>query len=592
MRIALLALCACALATGALAAPVRVELSRVGDGWQLLRGGEPYLVRGAGGDGSRELLASMGANSFRTWSADGLDESLALAHEHGLTVCVGIWLGQLRHGFRYDDAESVAAQYDSVRATVERYRDDPAVLLWALGNEAEGGGSSAAYWSALNSIAAMVHRIDPDHPTMTVVAEWGEQKIRNLHRLCPEIDIVGVNSYAGAASLAERYVQAGGAKPYILTEFGPPGTWEVARTPWDAPVEPSSTEKAGWYRRAYEGAVAGQPLCLGSYAFAWGWKQEGTATWFGMLLPDGARLGSVDTMHELWTGAPLADLCPQIRGLSLDGEPECDPGTTVRAALDAVDPEGAELTVRWVLQGEQDKPGSGGDVEDAPPVFEGAITSSDAHGAEFRMPDEPGGCRVFVYVSDGHGGAATANVPLLVRGERRQRPVARASLPLVVYDEAGRADLPFAPSGWMGNAGAIRMEEDSREAPHAGETCLRCEYAATSDWGGVVWQSPPNDWGDLAGGWDLSGAKRLTFWARGEKGTEVVTFQFGLLGADKPFPDSTRGELRDVHLTTEWQEYSIDVGGLDLRRIKTGFAWVVAGATGPAVFYLDDIRYE
>lgn len=592
MRIVLLALCVSVLTAGALAAPVRVELSRVGEGWQLLRGGEPYLVRGAGGDGSRDLLAAMGANSLRTWSADGLDETLALANQHGLTVCVGIWLGQLRHGFRYDDADSVATQYESVRATVERYRDDPAVLLWALGNEAEGDGSNAAYWSALNSIAAMVHRVDPNHPTMTVVAEWGEQKIRNLHRLCPEIDIVGVNSYAGAESLAERYVKAGGAKPYVLTEFGPPGTWEVARTPWGAPIEPSSTEKAEWYRRAYDGAVTGHPLCLGSYAFAWGWKQEGTATWFGMLLPDGSRLGCVDTMRELWTGAPVGDLCPRIRALALDGEPERDPGATVRATLDAVDPEGGALAVRWVLQGEQEKPGSGGDAEDAPPVYEDAIVSADARGAEVRLPEEPGGYRIFVYVSDERGGAATANVPLLVKGERRQPPVARATLPLVVYDEAGRADAPYAPTGWMGNAAAIRLAEDSREAPHSGETCLRCEYSATSEWGGVVWQSPPDDWGDRAGGWDLTGAQRLVFWARGATGSEVVTFQFGLLGADKPFPDSTRGELRDVHLTTEWQEYSIDLSGLDLRRIKTGFAWIVAGNAGPAVFYLDDIRYE
>ena len=43
----------------------------------------------------------------------------------------------------------------------------------------------------------------------------------------------------------------------------------------------SSTEKASSYRRAWEQGVAGQPACLGGYAFLWGNKQEATATWFG-----------------------------------------------------------------------------------------------------------------------------------------------------------------------------------------------------------------------------------------------------------------------------------------------------------------------
>jgi hypothetical protein len=54
---------------------------------------------------------------------------------------------------------------------------------------------------------------------------------------------------------------------------------------------------------------------------------------------------------------------------------------------------------------------------------------------------------------------------------------------------------------------------------------------AADQWGGVVWQHPANDWGDANGGFNLTGAKKLTFWARGEKGGEKVSFEFGLLGA-------------------------------------------------------------
>jgi len=48
----------------------------------------------------------------------------------------------------------------------------------------------------------------------------------------------------------------------------------------------------------------------------------------------------------------------------------------------------------------------------------------------------------------------------------------------------------------MGNTKAIKMDEFSRIRPHSGATCLRFDYQAGNDWGGVVWQDPVNDWGD------------------------------------------------------------------------------------------------
>src|SRR6516165_3768849 len=171
-------------------------------------------------------------------------------------------------------------------------------------------GDNAAIWSAINNLAAMVKKIDPNHPTMTVVAEIGGDRVKNVHRLCPEIDVVGINSYGGAATLPERYKKAGGSKPYLLTEFGPAGSWETKKGRLGV-QEPTSTAKAKAYRETYEKAVVGaKGTCLGSYAFLWGNKQEATATWFGMLLPGGKRLAAADTMQEMWTGKPPSNRCP------------------------------------------------------------------------------------------------------------------------------------------------------------------------------------------------------------------------------------------------------------------------------------------
>jgi hypothetical protein len=338
------------------------------------------------------------------------------AQKRGLTVCAGIWLGHPRHGFDYHDPAQVAEQAEMVRQVVLRHKDHPALLLWGIGNEMEGDGKDPAIWSAVNDLAALAKRLDPAHPTMTVISEFGEgEKVRNLHRLCPDVDVVGINSYGPVATAAERYAKAGGTKPYVLTEFGPPGQWESEKTRWGAAPELTSTQKAEIYRRAYESTVEGRPLCLGSYAFLWGHKQEATATWFGLLLPDGSRTGAVDALAELWSGRPPSNRCPAVEPIRLEGPAEVQPGATVRATLAASDPEVDPLKVEWILCREGSY-GSGGDREAEPPAFPEAIAEADARRVVLTMPKAGGAYRLFAYVRDGHGGAATANVPLFVRG--------------------------------------------------------------------------------------------------------------------------------------------------------------------------------
>jgi hypothetical protein len=381
---------------------------------RLIRNGQPYFVRGVGGHTQLAELAASGGNSIRTWGTDGLDEILDEAHRNGLTVAVGLWLGHERHGFDYQDQAAVLRQLNACREAVRKYKDHPAVLMWGIGNEMEGDGTNPAIWHAVDQIAREIKRIDPDHPTMTVIAELGENKIQNIERFCPNIDIVGVNSYGGIKSVGSRYRKAGGTKPYIITEFGPPGPWEVGKTEWGSPIEMSSTAKGEWYADAYRLAVtAQQGLCLGSYAFYWGHKQETTATWFGMLLPNGVRLAAVDTMVEAWTGAPSVNLCPRIMSVEADQTKKLRPGQTVEANLSASDPENDQLTFRWVLRSDSGTIGSGGDSQAEEDSFAGAVSAAGPT-ATVTMPEGGGGYRLFAYVSDGRGGAAVANVPLYV----------------------------------------------------------------------------------------------------------------------------------------------------------------------------------
>lgn len=166
-----------------------------------------------------------------------------------------------------------------------------------------------------------------------------------------------------------------------------------------------------------------------------------------------------------------------------------------------------------------------------------------------------------------------------------------------VYSDSSAPNDHFTPSGWMGDYGDLSVDEKSTEAPHAGSTSIKIVYtgkaAQGARWVGLYWQNPPNNWGTRPGGYDLSGAKKLTFWARGEKGGERIE-EFRIGGVSGEYPDSDVAGIGPVVLTAEWKQYVIDLEGKDLSCISGGFAWStnLDVAPGGCTFYLDDISYE
>jgi hypothetical protein len=568
------------------AKPIPVELRRTEQGWQLLRGGQPYFIRGAGGEASLPALAAAGANSVRTWG-DEVGTLLDDAHALGMTVTVGIWLGHERHGFDYSDPAQLAEQRERARQMVLRYRDHPALLLWGIGNEMEGfeDGGDAAVWAAVNDVAAMVKELDPHHPTMTVTAFVHGQRIEHVHRRSPAIDIHGVNAYGGAVRVPELLRAGGATKPFVLTEFGPPGPWEVPKTAWGAPYEPTSDAKARFYRETYETAVLGaEGMSLGSYAFLWGHKMEGTETWLGMFLADGSPTAAVDVMTELWSGRRASDNAPVVGPLQIEGDAEVEPGARLRVRAVVADPEGGEIRVRWALRPESGEYLTGGDFRRAPPEIEGAILESARDGARLLMPDEPGPYRLFLYAYDEAGKAGTANVPLLVKGEMRPR------MPVAVYED-GFEGMPWAPSGWMGGVEHLRLDGDHADVVHEGDAAVRIRYEGRFGWAGIAWQDPPNNWGERDGGHDLRGATALELWGRGEYGGERVSFGVGLLEKDRAFPDSGITKVDGIVMTREWRRYRVPLKGMDLSRIRTGFVVTLTGRETPVTIYLDSIRF-
>jgi len=139
-----------------------------------------------------------------------------------------------------------------------------------------------------------------------------------------------------------------------------------------------------------------------------------------------------------------------------------------------------------------------------------------------------------------------------------------------------------------------QFDAGCKENPHSGATCIKIIYAGGGGWAGLFWQNPANNWGNEPGGYDLKGAKKLVFWARGEKGGEKIS-EFKIGGIAGPYSDSDQASIKDITLTPDWKEYTIDLSGKDLSHIVGGFCWIIRDASisyGSITFYLDDIYYE
>lgn len=395
---------------------VPVRLVSEGAKWTLLRDGKPFFVKGVGGSEKLEELKAYGGNAFRTWGADNLKPILDEAHAKGIAVQVGIWLGHKRHGFDWSDPAQVERQYEMVRAKVLEYRSHPAVLLWALGNEMEIDNDTPELWKAMSDLAKLVKSLDRDHPVMTVVAEIGGRKLEYIKQYAPEIDILGVNSYGGLPTLANRLKSSGWTKPYMVTEFGPLGPWEAGKTEWGAPVEWNSSEKATFYAENYERSIASQSgWCLGSYAFLWGDKQETTPTWFGMMLRSGEILESADAISRAWTGRWPANRAPAVRKFEFDfARKRASAGSLANAQLVVFEPNDDPVWYRWEVRREVTEAKFAGDGEVRPTPISGLFSGKEGAKVQFRLPKEPGAYRLYAYAYDGKGKAATANEPFFI----------------------------------------------------------------------------------------------------------------------------------------------------------------------------------
>ncbi len=170
--------------------------------------------------------------------------------------------------------------------------------------------------------------------------------------------------------------------------------------------------------------------------------------------------------------------------------------------------------------------------------------------------------------------------------------------PFFVYYYKGTRENHYVPSGFMPNGNCVEFDDTWQEDCYEGKTCIKIIYDTEcsrqdQQWAGIFWLNPANNWGAKKGGFNLEGAEKITFWARGEEGGERIE-EFTVGGVTGNYPDSDSAMIGPVILTDGWRQYSIDLRGKDLPYISGGFSWTtkVKVNSDSCVFYLDQIHYE
>jgi hypothetical protein len=154
------------------------------------------------------------------------------------------------------------------------------------------------------------------------------------------------------------------------------------------------------------------------------------------------------------------------------------------------------------------------------------------------------------------------------------------------------ADAAADGDATPGDAAGARPDAAPLRAPLSGSKCWTITYTpvTSTDWAGVDWQYPANNWGAIDGLVIPAGAKKVSLVAWGEAGGEKVSFNVGYGAASN---DRFTVSSGDRFLTTTPTVYAVDVTGIPYTcsSVRMGFGWIAAGGT-TITFHLADIRWE
>lgn len=153
-------------------------------------------------------------------------------------------------------------------------------------------------------------------------------------------------------------------------------------------------------------------------------------------------------------------------------------------------------------------------------------------------------------------------------------------------ERAGDAQLPF---------GYLKVHDGFIDTERHCEFCIRVEYVPGP--GGVAGMSFKNDVG-----FDLSTVKKVTFYAMGQDGGEVIKFKAAGKKVDQEALSNNEifknvkfdKTTKEVTLTTDWKRFEIDLSNSDLNGITHPFGFEISKDYNQAgaVVFIKGVKYD
>lgn len=397
-----------------------VEVTGSQGNWQLTVGGQPYTVKGLTwgpsiADAPKYMpdVKSMGVNTIRTWGTDGGTKPLLdSAAANGIRVVNGFWLqpgGGPGSGGCVNYVTDTTYKNNMLTEFakwVEAYKSHPATLMWNVGNEsvlglqncysgAELEAQRNAYTSFVNDVAKKIHSIDPDHPVTSTDAWTGAWPY--YKRNAPDLDLYSMNSYGDICGVQEDWEEGGYTKPYIITEGGPAGEWEVPDDVNEVPDEPTDVQKAEGYTKAWDCVTGHDGVALGATLFHYGTEHDFGGVWFN-LVPDGLKRLSYYAVKKAYSGSTSGDNTPPvITNMAVDPASSAPAGGEFTVRADVRDPDGDPVRYKIFLSGNY----ANGDKR----LVEAQWRSTGNGTFAVRAPEKLGVWKVYIQAEDGRGNA-------------------------------------------------------------------------------------------------------------------------------------------------------------------------------------------
>lgn len=278
--------------------------------------------------------------------------------------------------------------------------------------------------------------------------------------------------------------------------------------------------------------------------------------------------------------------------VSCDSRPEAPLGPSAPPSKPTLTPTGTELVLDPGMAQNLHSTSPGAERFEWALQGEGKISSGEGDTVLYTAPEHSG---------------AVALITVVAHNEKGASPQSSISISTAAAPAVGLGSIGI-PGGWMaaGDPATEITLSGSTAGCHSGADCFQIRYKAASDFAGIVWwpkscgpSGTPAAWQrardcscatDLLRAGNLRTVSRVSFWARGERGREVVELKVG----DETLCPTPARSSGDLTLTSEWRRYEIDLAGLDLKRAVALFAWVATKLHNPkgATFYLDDVQFE